>query len=298
MMPILPTPITPDGDIDEPSLRRLVQYALACKAAAIGHLAIASEFFKLTEDQRNRVIEVTVDETAGRVPVFIGVTSGSDHVSVHYARQAQQRGADLLMSAPPFINMHDAAGTYDYYKRLNDATSLPIIVQDTPQVGAILSPAMMKRMLDELEHIRYVKAEGNDFLTKSATLFELGGSAMPVIGGAGGRHMLQMLRIGVTSFMTGTEALDIHAAVVRHYLAGDEKAAADVYYDVLLPYFVFYDSYPEHLLKDMLHMRGVIDCPKVIPPAATAPMSRVARGEFLNVLDRIGFLDKRWPDIG
>jgi len=49
-------------------------------------------------------------------------------------------------------------------------------------------------------------------------------------------------------------------------------------------------------LKGMLHERGIIDCPKVIPPAPGTPMSDIERREFEWVLRRIGF-DKRWPDI-
>lgn len=289
MMPILPTTITESGEIDEASQRRLVQYCLACGAAAIGHFGFASEFFKLSSDDRRRVAEIVIDETSGRVPVFIGVTAPSARIAVEYARQAQALGADLLMAAIPYVSVPDAAGVYDYYRELAEATSLPIIVQDTPLSAAILTPEFVYRMFNEIPNIQYIKAEGSEFLTKSAKLIEISKGELPVIGGFGGKHMIHMLRIGVTSFMTGTEMLDLHAAVVSAFLSGDEETAARLYFERLLPYFVFYDAYPEELLKKMLHMRGIIDCPRIIPPRASRPMSELEFNEFKWILDRIEF---------
>ncbi len=296
MMPILPTTITKDGRIDEASQRRLVQYAIKCGAAAIGHFGFASEFFKLSESDRKRVTQVVVDEAAGKAPVFIGVAAPATHMAVEYAKQAQDLGADLLMACIPYVAVPDAKGTWEYYQRLSDAVDIPIIVQDTPPSTKILTPDVVLKMFNEMEHIDYIKVEGSDFLFKSAKLVEMGQGKLPVIGGAGGRHMIHMLRVGVTSFMTGTEALDIHAAVVKAYLDGDEDKAAKIYYEVLLPYFTFYDAYPEQLLKQMLYERGIIDCPDIIHPRQHQPMSEVELKEFQWVLRRIGF-DKKWPNI-
>ncbi|MCC6679959.1 MAG: dihydrodipicolinate synthase family protein [Phycisphaeraceae bacterium] len=296
MMPILPTTITKDGRIDEASQRRLVQYAIKCGAAAIGHFGFASEFFKLNEANRKLVTQVVVDEAKGKVPVFIGVAAPATHMAVEYAKQAKDLGADLLMAAIPYIAVPDEKGTWEYYQRISDAVDLPIIVQDTPLSTNILKPDVVGNMFNQIEHIDYIKAEGSDFLLKSAKLIELSGGKLPVIGGAGGKHMIHMLRVGVTSFMTGTEALDVHAAVVKAYLDGDEDKAAEIYYQVLLPYFTFYDAYPEQLLKQMLYDRGIIDCPDIIHPRQYKPMSDVELKEFQWVLKRIGF-DKKWPNI-
>lgn len=108
--------------------------------------------------------------------------------------------------------------------------------------------------------------------------------------------MIHLLRIGVTAFMTGTEALDIHTVVVKAYLDGDEGTAADIYYQRLLPYLLFYSEHYRELLKAMLYRRSIIDCPKVIPPAGKAPMSEIKWREFEWILERVG-LTNRWPDI-
>lgn len=296
MMPILPTAITAAGELDEASQRRLVQYCLKCGAAAIGHFGFASEFYKIPEGDRRRLIEIIVDEVAGRAPVFIGVTAPAVRIAVNYAKEAADLGADLIMAASPYVVVPSPDEMAAYYRTLSEAVPIPIIIQDTAVSDHILTAEMLWRLYREVENVYYIKAEGKSFLAKTAAFLALSGSAAPVIGGAGGRHMIHMLRAGITAFMTGTEALEIHAAVVNAYLAGDEPKAARIYFEQVLPYLAFYLEHPAELLKWMLHDRGVIDCPKVIAPAGAAPISELERREFEWVLDRIGWR-KRWPDI-
>ncbi len=296
MMPIMPTAITQQATIDETSQRRLVQYCLQCGAVAIGHFGIASEFHKIPDHARRQLTEIIVEETAGRAPVFMGVTAPGVGTSLNYARQAEDLGADLIMAALPYVDLPNADGAFDYYAALSEATSLPIIIQDTPASSSILTADLLWRMDQEIPGVQHVKAEGKNFLAKTAKLLELSDGNISVIGGAGGRHLLHLLRLGVTAFMTGTEALDLHGAAVSAHLAGETERAAKIYFDQILPYLEFYLDYPEELLKSMLHERGVIDCPDVLAPPASVPMSEVERAEFAWVLDRIGWRIQ-WPEI-
>ncbi len=297
MMPILPTAINEQGDVDEASTRRLVQYCLKFGAVAIGHLGGASEFQKVADADRQRLIEITVDEVAKRVPVFIGATATNTRSAVRHATLAQELGADMLMVGIPYVAKPTQTEVWDYYKAISEAVTIPIIVQDIPESDALLTVDFVWRMYEELDNIHYVKAEGQDFIAKSLALLERAQGKMGVIGGAGGTHLIHLLRIGVTSFMTGTEALDIHTAVVQAYLCGDEETAAQVYYNRLLPYLMFYTEHNRELLKWILYHRGIIDCPKVISPVGRPLMSPAKWQEFEWVLDRVG-LNTRWPDLG
>jgi len=152
----------------------------------------------------------------------------------------------------------------------------------------------MRKLYSNFENICYVKAEDSNFLPKTAELLKFSGDDSAVIGGFGGKHMIHMLRMGIKTFMTGTEALDIHNKVVSLYLSGQTEAAIEVYYTKLLPYFVFYDQYGEELLKKMLMWRGIIDCDKIIPPRNRSPISEAELEEFRWVLDRIGYYNVEW----
>lgn len=296
MMPILPTAIKPDGKIDENSQRRLVQYAIKCGAVAIGHFGFASEFHKISDIDRRLLTKIIIDEVAGRVPVFIGVTAQGFDVAINYAKEAEQLGADIIMSALPLINLPTQEEAFKYFNKLSDVISLPIIIQDIPESANVLSPELVYRMYTEIEHIKYVKAEGNNFIPKTEEILRLSEGKLEVIGGAGGKSMIHLLRLGITSFMTGTEALDLHGSAVREFLDGNEEKAADIYYQKIMPYFAFYDNYSEELLKAMLYERGVIDHPDIIAPRAKKPMSKIEWREFNWILDRIGLRNK-WPNI-
>lgn len=289
MMPILPTAVDPGGAVDEASQRRLVRYCLDHNAAAIGHFGIASEFHKISDRDRRLLADIIVDEVAGRVPVFLGVTALGTKTAAQYAQLAEEQGADLVMAALPYVDVPEAAGAFEYYQALSDATSLPIIVQDTPASSSILTADLLTRMVAEIPGVQHVKGEGKDFLTKTAQLLAADNGGMSVIGGAGGRHLIHMLRLGATAFMTGTEALDLHGGAVQAFLDGDKQRAADIYFERILPYLTFYLDYPEELLKTLLHRRGVIDHATVLQPPASAPMSDIERREFEWVLDRIDF---------
>ena len=296
MMPILPTAISPDGKIDEKSMRRLVQYCIKFNAAAIGHFGFASEFHKISDTDRRVLTEIIVDETAGSVPVFIGINSQGFNISLRYAEEAEKLGADIIMAALPLINLPTREEAYNLYKDISSTSSLPIIIQDIPESANVLSPGLVWEMYQEIENVKYVKAEGTGFISKTQEIINLSKGELEVIGGAGGKSMIHLLRMGITSFMTGTEALDFHNGTVQAFLDGDEEKAADIYYNKIMPYFAFYDNYPEELLKAMLKERGIIDHPDIIAPSAKQPMSEIEWREFNWILDRIGFR-KKWPNI-
>lgn len=295
-MPILPTAIKPDGSIDEISQRRLVQYAIKCEAVAIGHFGFASEFHKISNKDRTFLTKIIIDEVSGKVPVFIGVTAQGFNVAIDYAKEAEQLGADIIMSALPLINLPTQKEAFDFYSKLSDSVSLPIIIQDIPESAEVLSPEFVWQMYNEIEQVKYVKAEGNNFVPKTEKIIQISDNKMEVIGGAGGKNMIHLLRLGITSFMTGTEALDLHNKTVKSFIDGNEEEAAEIYYNKIMPYFAFYDNYSEELLKAMLYDRGVIDHKNIISPRAKHPMTDIEWREFNWILDRIGLRNK-WPDI-
>jgi 2-keto-3-deoxy-L-arabinonate dehydratase len=296
MMPILPTTITPERKIDEKSMRRLVQYCLKFNAAAIGHFGIASEFHKIPDTDRRLLTEIIIDENAGQVPVFIGISAQGFDAALRYAEEAESMGADLIMAALPLINRPSREEAFNFFKDISDTSSLPIIIQDIPESANVLSADLVWRMYQEIKNVKYVKAEGAGFITKIQEIITLSKGELEVIGGAGGKHMIHLLRMGITSFMTGTEALDLHSGTVQAFLAGDEMKAADIYYHKIMPYFAFYEANSEELLKKMLHMRGIIDHPDIYGPLAAKPISQIEWQEFNWTLDRIGF-KKTWPDL-
>ncbi len=299
MMPIMATPVDADHRVDLSSQRRHVEYCIQCGAVAVGHFAYASEFKKISDDDRSRLLDVVVDQVHGRVRFFAGVTGKTCADTQRNAREAERAGADLIMASLPYEEQLDQAGARAMFSEIAAAVTLPIIIQDVPETSRILTSDLVMQIARETGKIHSIKAESDDFLSKTADLMERFEGTMQVIGGAGGRHMIHLLRLGVTAFMTGTEAVELHAAAVAAFLRGDEEEAARIYFRQILPYFMFYGS--ENWLRNlkwMLHARGIIDTPLLCLPDDDIPPAHgdIVMREYAWVLDRIGW-KKTWPNI-
>ena len=287
MMPIMPTTVTPNGDIDLKAQQRIVDYLLACGAAAIGHMGGASEYYKVAEEDRGPILQTVVERVAKRVPVFVGVTAMSVKQTLKNAREAYELGADLLMVCSPINGTMKRGDLLKFYEAVAAETPLPIIVQDTGASSGAYSAEFMAELAEKIPTVGYAKAEGSGFLRKTVDLQRLTDGEIQIIGGAGGSHMLALLRQNVKAFMTGTEALDLHGAVVSAYLAGDVDKATDLYYTKVLPYLVIYNTNSRHLLKYMLVKRGVLENDDTLFPYDTAPTDPLMLAELDLVLDRI-----------
>ena len=88
MIPVIPTPFDSDENVDEAALRRLVDFAVRCGVKAVCLPAYASEFYKLSEEERARVVRIAVGQAAGRVLV----AAQSNHSSSRVARHASMLG--------------------------------------------------------------------------------------------------------------------------------------------------------------------------------------------------------------
>lgn len=251
-MPILFTTYHQDGSIDVESQKKLIDLLIQGEPAALGHLGGASEYQKLSQMERDLCIATLVERAAGKYPVFIGNTDLSLKQSLANARRAEALGANLLMTCSPIYGHATQAQLFDYYKALCDTVSLPIIVQDTGASSGEYTPEFMAR-LSELPNIGYAKCEGPQFLTYTNKLLALVGDRLQVIGGAGGNGMIQLLRLGISAFMTGTEAPEIHSGVIRAYLAGKTEVAEEIFNNCIAPYLFLYGLKPRQTAQAYLH---------------------------------------------
>src|ERR1700730_15954608 len=97
VMPVMVLPLKEDEQIDEAALRKEVDFAVESGAAAICAPGFATEFYKLTDEERRLVMKLVVDQTMGRVPVFAGTGCGSAWATIELSQYAESVGADGLM---------------------------------------------------------------------------------------------------------------------------------------------------------------------------------------------------------
>jgi 4-hydroxy-tetrahydrodipicolinate synthase len=158
----LVTPFTANGALDEPALRALVRRQ---KEAGINFLVpcgTTGESPTLTHQEHLRVVEVTVEEAAGRTLVLAGAGGYNTAEVIHLAQEIEAIGADGILSVTPYYNKPTQEGLYQHYRAITSATGLPIIVYSVQgRTGVNVEPATLKR-LAEIDTIVGVKeASGN-----------------------------------------------------------------------------------------------------------------------------------------
>ncbi|NQT94202.1 MAG: dihydrodipicolinate synthase family protein [Lentisphaerae bacterium] len=270
------TPFGEDGEVDVPSFRRVVDFCVECGAHGLVFPVNASEFTSLSDVERFDLAEVLVERNAGRIPAIIGVAAVSKQAAAKFARHAREIGADGVIAMPPYIKRGPISESviFDYYRAISDAAQIPVFIQNYgPPVGTDMSAALLMRLCREIEHVQYVKEETTPSTIKLSRLLALNdGSCKGVIGGAGGRYLIEEYRRGSSGNMPGCHVTDVVVAFWNALEAGDEARATYIYKE-MAPLFFFEHQLPG-CYKEVLYRRGVIDCP--LKRNGTMPLDEVA----------------------
>ncbi len=267
---IPPTPFLDSGEIDEASLRRCLDFCVLAGAHGIVMGVNASEAIALTDDERMRVADITIDQVRGRVPVVIGVSGVSTASSVRYAAHAKAAGADSVMTMPPYVRHAPPDEIVDFYAAVATAArGLPIWIQDyVGPVGTPMSIALLCRLLNEIEGVDYVKEE-TAFAPQviSGIIERAGDRVRGIMGGMAGRYLLEEARRGACGTMPACEVTDAHVAVWEAIEQGDERTARERHTQ-LLPLLNFEAMYSFTVYKEVLVRRGVIASARTRVPGA------------------------------
>src|SRR6185312_12669696 len=149
-------------------------------------------------------------------------------------------GADAVIAMPPHVRVTPPAAIFDYYRQISEAITIPIFIQnhDAP-AGTRMSAEFIARLVNELEHVEYVKEE--TFPPNHAIEAEIklcGPKLKGVMGGVAGRYLMDEYRRGACGTMPACEATDVHAQVWNALDAGDLRKGRDLF-NRLLPLLNF-----------------------------------------------------------
>jgi 4-hydroxy-tetrahydrodipicolinate synthase len=141
------TPFTGADEFDEAAFRRLIDFQIASGAAGLLAIGGSGEFVSLTPAERQRVVEVAVDQVARRVPVIVGSLAPGSREVQDTARHAEKAGADAVLVLPPYYIKPSADGICAHFARVADTTSLPIVAyNNTGRTGITLDVGILERL--------------------------------------------------------------------------------------------------------------------------------------------------------
>lgn len=259
ILPVLCTPFTRKGELDERSLRRLVDFEIGKGVHGLTIHGIHSEFYKLSDEERNRITDIVIDEVNGRTPVAAGAGHTGIAGAIKMCKYAHDAGADVVMLLPPFFMKPDSQGLYDFYKAVSDSVDIPIMVQDAPTAtGVPMSAAQMAKWAEEIENVKYTKVEDVAPMMKISETIQLSKGKLTILTGSGGRWLLQALIRGAQGCLPGDSLPELWVELFNKFKKGDVKGARGVYYK-LLPY-IDLSNEPRFTMieKEILRIRGVI----------------------------------------
>ena len=288
ILPVVQTPLTEDGQFDTESLVREIEFCVVAQAGGVVYPVLASEFMYLSDRERQQLIEVVVKAADGRIPVIAGVAGAAKAIAIEHASFARSVGADAVIAMPPFIATAFPDEIFDYYQAIAEAAQIPVMIQHAP-AGPGIDVAFLKRLLTEVEHIRYIKEEmipsahHIDELV-SANLEECWG----VFGGGWCRWMMSELERGANGFMPSVEIADIHVQIWNAYQNGDKAKAREIF-NQITPLIHINLNMGLHVVKEILVRRGIIQTSQVRQPGIK-PMDEADHRELSVALEQVEHL--------
>jgi dihydrodipicolinate synthase/N-acetylneuraminate lyase len=296
VFPVVPTTFDEEGRLDLDSQKRCVDFMIDAGSTGLCILANFSEQFLLADEEREVLTRTLLTHVDGRVPVIVTTTHYGTEVCAARSRRAQDQGAAMVMVMPPY---HGATlrcnedKIHEFYARVSDRISIPIMIQDAPVAGTPLSAAFLAKMAREIENVAYFKIETAGAASKLRELIRLGGDAIEgPWDGEEGITLLPDLEAGATGAMTGGGYPDGIRQIMDPWQAGDREEAA-LAYAKWLP-LINYENRQGGILtaKALMKAGGIIDCEA--PRHPFPPMHPAVREGLLAAARRLDPLVLRY----
>lgn len=165
VIPAMVTPFDENENLDEARLRKVVRFLVDEGVNGLYLTGSTGETFTMTPDERKQVVEITMDEVAGKVPVIVHVGAIGTKISIDLAKHAEKAGAAAISSVPPFYWKFNEDRVYEYYRDISAETSLPMIVYNIPLAGAV-GYSLIKRLaqIPGVEGIKYTLSTHYDIM--------------------------------------------------------------------------------------------------------------------------------------
>jgi 4-hydroxy-tetrahydrodipicolinate synthase len=219
------TPFRADLSLDEEAIRRLVRRQIEGGINFLVPCGTTGESPTLSHAEQLRVVELTIAEARGKVPVLAGAGGNDTSHVIALAREYKQLGANGILSVSPYYNKPTQEGLYQHFKALAAAVDLPIILYNIPgRTGVNIEPSTIKRLAEIHNIIGVKEATGN--ISQMAALLDIVPEEFIVLSGddaitlpllaIGGRGLISVASNEIPAEMT---------QLVRLGLAGDFSAA-------------------------------------------------------------------------
>ena len=287
VIPACILPFRDDLEIDEAAYRRhLCDVAAVAGVSAITVNAHATEVASCSFDEQRRVLDLTMDEIGGRVPIVNGVYAGGSLEAARIARMAAKAGASALLVFPPnpFVLGQTDAMVLAHFQRIADATDLPLIAFQYPLAGGQGYPLeRLLRLVDTVPGVCAIKDWCNDVPRHETHIRVLQSRARPVnVLTTHSSWLLSSLVLGCRGLLSGMGSVvaDLQSALFAAVQAND-LARARALNERLHPLAAAFYADPfvdmHNRMKAALVLLGRLPCAAVRPPLVKVDAAEIER---------------------
>jgi len=162
IIPAMVTPVTPDGKIHVEALRKLTNYLIEGGVHGLFPVGSQGEFYALTFEEKKKVVEVVVEETRGRVPVYAGTGAVTTREAIALTKMAEGAGASAVSVITPYFIRPSDAELMDFYTSIAKSTRLPVLLYNNPQRTGINITADFVVRASKVDNIVGIKDSSGD----------------------------------------------------------------------------------------------------------------------------------------
>lgn len=284
VVPIVPTPFTHDGALDWSGLRDLIAFAIASRFCAVCLPAYASEFYKLSDDERRELPIRAIEMTSGSLPVIAQINHVSSTYVTDTARTLERAGASAISVAVPRFFGLPECDLLRYFDRILNAITVPLLIQDFNPGGPTVSVDFIRTLHRQYKHFRFLKLEEPLMSYRVRSILDATDGAIGVLEGWGGMYMLELIPAGICGVMPGLAVSDLLQLTWEEAKSGDIEEAYKLFRNVLpqIVYSLQSLEFFHHAEKSLLVARGLLHEANVRDATVTIQNDDLAHLAFLN----------------
>jgi 4-hydroxy-tetrahydrodipicolinate synthase len=277
VIPILATPFLPDDEaLDLESWQQVIEFVIGLGVDGITILGVLGESNRLTDRERQTLIEAAVARVRKRVPVIVGASHSGTRAAAELARMAEELGADAVMIAPGKEQVPSDDRIVETYQRIADGLAIPIVLQDHPASTEVhLSVPLVLRLARETAAIQCIKEEAVPTAPKIRQLrSDTTARMLPILTGLGALYAPFDLEAGSDGFNTGFAFPEVLIAMVAAARAR-QWARVHELYSRFAALIVLEQQPGVAVRKEILRRRGLFTSSRARHPGASisAPMA-------------------------
>ena len=229
----LVTPLLPNGQVDYPTLRKLIDWHIAQGTDCIGVVGTTGESPTVNVDEHCEIIRVAVEQSAGKVPIMAGCGANSTAEAIELARFAQKVGANCQLQVVPYYNKPTQEGQYLHFAAIAEAVDLPVILYNVPgRTVADMSHETVLRLTKVPGIVGIKEATGN--IERAQWLIKETPTDFAVYSGDDPTAVALMLCGGQGNVsVTANVAPKLMHELCKAAMAGDVQAAMDIQFKLL-----------------------------------------------------------------